>query len=143
MAERTELDVSNRTNNFHTFFEIELLSEEERRNIDELSYMDAVRESMEEIESQNKLWSKFKREKADLFQNILDGLVYKHEEFDPDFANFMQLMRQKKFDEVDEFAASVDLSGREKQLWDGLNPLLNQAFDVLVSWGADPSALRM
>ena len=140
MQEQLEEDTSDRTNNFHAYFVRELLSEEE---LDVHLFFSVVGGYVAQLESQGDLWSRLKQTQPQLFQEILARLQKKREEFDPDYDKWMGLMRSRQFDEADNFDQERQITERQRNFNEGLNPLLNQAFDLLVSWGADPKKLAM
>ena len=131
-------DISDRTNNFHAYFERELLSPEK---LDGHLFFSVVGGYIVQLEAQNGLWSRFRQEQAELFQEILNSLRKTHEEFDPDHDKWMELMRAHRFDEAERFEQKRRLFERQKEINAELNPLLNKAFDLLVSWDADPKKL--
>ena len=129
-----------RTNNFRSFFAMEMLSAEQIN--ENWYYSNVVSHRLQEIEGKG-LWTRLKTEHAELFQEILNRIREKQQEFEPDFYEWVELMRSRDFDKADKFEQEKRVNGRGTEINIVLNPLLNQAFDILVSWGADPRSLRM
>lgn len=95
------------------------------------------------LERRGGLWTRFREQYADLFFEIGTLQQRKMKQTGPDFLKYVDLLAEGKQQEAFEFRDRVRLSERTEIFDNRLAPMLNCAFDLLVSWGAKPEKLRM